>query len=82
MLTFVAVVNLDCSPAVGCANITFENFDVTSQGDPEYLCANVDELEGLPGQCPGLSESPGFHRMSPHDGHNKLTFLAEECSSE
>ncbi|KAL1728974.1 pectin lyase fold/virulence factor [Schizophyllum commune] len=63
------LVNLDCSPAVGCANITFENFDVTSQGDPEYLCANVDELEGLPGQCSGLSESPGFHRMSPHDGH-------------
>ena len=54
MLTCVPVVNLDCSPAVGCANITFENFDVTSQGDPEYLCANVDELEGLPGQCSGL----------------------------
>ncbi|KAL1721440.1 glycoside hydrolase family 28 protein [Schizophyllum commune] len=44
------LVNLDCSPAVGCANITFENFDVTSQGDPEYLCANVDELEGLPAE--------------------------------
>ncbi|KAL1664778.1 pectin lyase fold/virulence factor [Schizophyllum commune] len=57
------LVNLDCSPAVGCANITFENFDVTSQGDPEYLCSNVDELEGLPGQCSDLS--PGFHRVPP-----------------
>ncbi|KAI5891305.1 glycoside hydrolase family 28 protein [Schizophyllum commune H4-8] len=46
------LVNLDCSPAVGCANITFENFDVASQGDPEYLCANVDELEGLPASLP------------------------------
>ncbi|KAF9037384.1 pectin lyase-like protein [Hymenopellis radicata] len=48
------IVDIECSSAVGCDNIRFEDFDVSGPaGDaPEYICKNVVGLDGLEGEFP------------------------------
>ncbi|KIY63463.1 glycoside hydrolase family 28 protein [Cylindrobasidium torrendii FP15055 ss-10] len=47
------LVNLDCSPAVGCGEFYFENFQVQAPNETEgeYRCNNVIGVEGLPEEC-------------------------------
>ena len=45
------VVNLQCSPAVGCGAITFDDFKVSppaGQGS-RFICVNTTVVSGLPG---------------------------------
>ncbi|KIY49723.1 pectin lyase-like protein [Fistulina hepatica ATCC 64428] len=47
------LVSLACSPAVGCWNITFEDWDVTvpSGENATSSCSNAYDVEGLDGKC-------------------------------
>ena len=44
-----AVVDLECSPAAPCTDLTFEqiNVAVPSDQDAEFVCANVASVAGL-----------------------------------
>ncbi|KAF5361505.1 hypothetical protein D9758_006142 [Tetrapyrgos nigripes] len=52
------VVDLECSPAVGCDNVSFDNFTFTSLSgdDLKFVCKNVENLSGLNG-----TSSRGFY---------------------
>jgi galacturan 1,4-alpha-galacturonidase len=43
------VVDIECSPAVGCHDITFENFHVQAAGGekPQFICQNTFGVRGL-----------------------------------
>ncbi|KAF8960871.1 pectin lyase fold/virulence factor [Flammula alnicola] len=45
------IVDIECSPAVGCNNITFEDFNVTppSGQAPRFICQNTVGVVGLSG---------------------------------
>ncbi|KAK7062812.1 hypothetical protein VNI00_000305 [Paramarasmius palmivorus] len=45
------IVDIECSPAVGCSDISFKDFNVTGPVNqlPRYICQNVSELSGLGG---------------------------------
>ncbi|KXN89717.1 Putative galacturan 1,4-alpha-galacturonidase A [Leucoagaricus sp. SymC.cos] len=47
------LVDIECSPAVGCRNITFQDFDLAiPAGQPASLiCQNVEDLTGLDAPC-------------------------------
>ncbi|KAF5337916.1 hypothetical protein D9758_013112 [Tetrapyrgos nigripes] len=47
------VVDIECSPAVGCDDITFNNFTFTSlsAGALKFICKNVENLTGLNATC-------------------------------
>ncbi|KAL0581692.1 hypothetical protein V5O48_000398 [Marasmius crinis-equi] len=47
------IVNLQCSPAVGCDDISFDGFNVTGPANQtsQYICKNVSDLSGLDVPC-------------------------------
>ncbi|KAJ8082262.1 hypothetical protein PM082_008110 [Marasmius tenuissimus] len=47
------IVNLQCSPAVGCSNISFNDFHVSAPANqtPQFICKNVFNLTGLDVPC-------------------------------
>ncbi|KAK7443469.1 hypothetical protein VKT23_015643 [Stygiomarasmius scandens] len=46
-------VDIECSPAVGCDNIAFENFTFTSNSSsaPRFVCQNARNVTGLDAPC-------------------------------
>jgi len=47
------IVDIECSVAVGCSGITFDDFNVTGPTTqlPRYICQNVQALSGLSAPC-------------------------------
>ncbi|KAH0581049.1 hypothetical protein H2248_012187 [Termitomyces sp. 'cryptogamus'] len=47
------IVNIECSPAVGCDDIAFEDFNITGPAEqlPSFICQNVEGLSGLTVPC-------------------------------
>ncbi|KIJ39205.1 glycoside hydrolase family 28 protein [Sphaerobolus stellatus SS14] len=47
------LVDIECSPAVPCPDIVFQNFNVTppSGSSASFICDNVISITGLPGPC-------------------------------
>ncbi|KAJ7168135.1 pectin lyase fold/virulence factor [Mycena crocata] len=45
------IVDIECSPAVGCSDISFSGFNVSGPAGqaPRYICQNVQDLSGLDG---------------------------------
>ncbi|KAJ7871489.1 pectin lyase fold/virulence factor [Mycena olivaceomarginata] len=47
------IVDIECSVAVGCANIRFSEFNVSAPADqaPRFICQNVEDVSGLNVPC-------------------------------
>ncbi|KAJ7093168.1 pectin lyase fold/virulence factor [Mycena epipterygia] len=47
------IVDIECSAAVGCADISFSSFSVSGPVGqaPRFICQNVEDLSGLPVPC-------------------------------
>ncbi|TFK31837.1 pectin lyase fold/virulence factor [Crucibulum laeve] len=47
------IIDIECSPAVGCADITFESFTVSAPAgqSPRFICQNTDDVTGLSAPC-------------------------------
>ncbi|KAF8062402.1 pectin lyase fold/virulence factor [Lyophyllum atratum] len=47
------IVDIECSPAVGCSGVSFDGFNVTGPVGqaPRYICQNVQGLSGLSAPC-------------------------------
>ncbi|KAL0946285.1 hypothetical protein HGRIS_012535 [Hohenbuehelia grisea] len=51
------IVDIECSPAVGCSGILFEDFNIDglSGQTPRFICKNVQDLTGLDAPCNATS---------------------------
>lgn len=54
------VIDIECSPAVGCTGISFDGFDVSGPAGqaPRFICQNVEGLSGLSGKT--------YHTLPTH----------------
>jgi len=53
------LVDVECSPAAPCPNITFKNIDIATAGGaaPRFICQNVINERGLPAPCNTTGEA-------------------------
>ncbi len=58
----MTVVDIECSPAVGCQDVIFEDFSVAGPPAqaPRFICQNVRDVSGLGGKSLSFNLHPKF----------------------